>query len=303
MFRHITVFGIAMLCLAGCQRQPVQCTAESAQSTVVDLVKEQLEKSVSGKVRNETGNRSVSLSKIRAAIAQLVIAVDDIRTSKEDPNSTKRFCTGTLKVRFPTEMIADADKARADAQLNTVADLADSNDIEQNADRFSASLDFNIQPTDDGSKVFAEAESGNNMFTFAGDVVAAGLMRSSIEDAQRQEQQAKDQQAAVENAALVEQRNANLESAKTDNQLAEQALTAVWRSLNPDTHGQLLPVQRTWIRKKDADCRVEAASASTDPTEMEIARLNCDTRVSQERTQWLQPYRSADPGSAMNNAM
>ena len=128
----------------------VQCTADSAQAPVVDIVKEQLEKLISSKVRSEDGARQVSLSKIRAAIGQLVIQIEDIRTSKEDPNSTKRFCSGTLKLRFPTDTLSDADRAREAAGLNDVTTLADNSDIERQADSFTTAVEFNVQPTDDG---------------------------------------------------------------------------------------------------------------------------------------------------------
>ena len=42
----------------------VGCTAESAQAPVVGIVKDQLERAISAKVRGEDGARSVSLSKI-----------------------------------------------------------------------------------------------------------------------------------------------------------------------------------------------------------------------------------------------
>ncbi len=282
---------LLLAALPACQRQPVQCTAASAQEPVVGIVKEQLERAVSAAVRKDDGARAVSLSKIRAAIAQLVIAIEDIRTSKEDPNSTKRFCTGTLKIRFPADTLADADSARENSGLKTVSDLADSSDIERHADSFTAAIEFNVQPTDSGDKVFAETESGNNMFAFTAQVLASGLMNASIADAKRVQQQASDQQSATQNAALSEQRNANLASARTDNQLAIQTIAAVWKSLAPGTRVRLLPLQKAWVRKKGADCQVEAASASTDPAEMEVARLACDTRAEQERTTWLQPYR------------
>lgn len=291
---RLTPIGLLFV-LGACERQPVACTAESAQEPVIAIVKEQLEKLVSDKVRQDDGVRAVGLSKIRAAIGQLAIAVEDIRTSKEDPNSTKRFCAGTIKIRFPSDALADAEKAREAAGGNTVSDLADANDVERHADSFTTPIDFNVQPTDDGNKVFAETESGNNMFGFAAEVVASGLMRASLEDAKRQVQQAADQHTAAESAALAAQRDANLMSARTDNQLATQTIAATWKALGPAVRDRLLPVQRAWIRKKDADCRVEAASSSTDPTEQEVARVNCDTRVTSERIEWLGPYRNEVP--------
>jgi uncharacterized protein YecT (DUF1311 family) len=278
---------------AACNRNgtAVGCTAESAQAPVVEIVREQLEKSISAKVRGDDGARTVSLSKIRAAIGQLVIAIDDIRTSKEDPNSTKRFCTGTLKVRFATDALADADRTRETAGLNTVSALADAADVERHADSFTTAIEFNVQPTDDGEKVFAETESGNNMFDFAAEVLASGLLRASTENNQREQAQAQAQQTAEQTVALGEQRAANLASAKTDNQLAVQTIGATWQALAAATRQRLLPQQRAWIAKKSADCKVEAASASIDLNDKEIARLNCDTRITQERLTWLGNFR------------
>ena len=155
-------------------------------------------------------------------------------------------------------------------------------------------IDFNVQPTDDGSKVFAETESGNNIVGFAAEVVASELLRASVEDAKRQQQQAVEEQNAAQSAALAEQQSANVASAKTDNQLAVQTIGATWQALPPATRSRLLPLQRAWIRKKDADCAVEAAGASVELTEKEMARLRCDTRVTQDRISWLGQYRDEE---------
>lgn len=280
----------------------VQCTADSAQAPVIDIVKEQLEHSVQRTLRaGATGQ--ASSSKIRAAIAQLVVAIEDIRTSKEDPNSTKRFCTGTLRIRFPADLLADADRARNTAGSNSVSDMADSNDIERHADSFTTSIDFNIQPTDDGSKVFAETESGNNMFGFAAAILSSSLMRAAVEDQQREQQTAAEQAAAEQQSALAEQRNANIAAARTDNQLATQTIDAIWKALPGAARSQLLPLQRAWLRKKTADCAVEAAAASMEPADKEVARLTCDTRITQERSTYLNGFRGNDPGFGEESSM
>ena len=287
------VLVLLLLGLGGCGKSAIGCSAADAQAPVVAVVKEKLEKQISARVRGDQA-RTISLSKIRAAIAQLVITIDDIRTSKEDPSSTKRFCTGTVRVRFPAAQLEDAEKAREAAGMSNVSDLAERGDVDRAADSFSTSLEFNIQPTDKGDKVFAEVESGTNILSFTTDVVAAGLLRAVVEGARREQEQAAAQQAAAENAALTEQRNANLNAARTENQLVVQTLTATWKAIPSDMRAQLLPLQRAWIRKKDADCRVEAASASTDPTEVETARLGCDTRASQDRIRFLSQYRGSE---------
>ena len=300
----ILAIGLMAASLAACNKsKPVQCTAESAQAPVVDIVKEQLEHSTSRSLRAGNGTPAASTSKIRAAIAQLVITIEDIRTSKEDPNSTKRFCTGTLRIRFPADVLTDADRARETANLNTVSDLASGNDVERNADSFTTSIDFNVQPTDDGTKVFAETESGNNMFSFTAEILSSSLMRTALEDQQRQQQTATDQAAAEQNAALAEQRDANVAAARTDNQLAVQTINAVWKALPSTARSQLTPLQRAWVRKKAADCAVEAAAASIDPAEREVARLQCDTRAENERATYLNGFRGTDQGMAEEDSM
>lgn len=272
-----------------------QCSSSQATSTTIGVLKEALEKATYAKGTGSDNSQSVSKSNIRAAVAQIVFTLEDVRTTREDPNSTKRFCQGTLKIRFPADDLSNADDARSAAGLGTVTQLADSNDVERDADTFSAKVDYDIQPTDSGDKLFAETETKSPIMNVSSEILASSLLHNVLQTAAAAEQQQQQAQKAQEDAALAEQKAANLNSAKTDNQLATQAILAVWRAIPAATRAQLLLQQRAWARKKDADCRVEAASTSTDPSEMEVARLNCDTRVTQERTTLLQSFRTQAP--------
>lgn len=285
----------APLLLFGCGTRNVACSASYAQEPVISIVREQIEKLTSVKARDEDGGRSVAVSKIRAAVALLKISLDDIRTSKEDPNSTKRFCVATLKIAFAGTTLEDADAAREAAGLPTLSSMADDNDIERNADRFSVPIEFNVQPTDDGKKVYAETESGNNLFDFAGEALASGLLRSSIEDAQRTARVSEQQRAATLAAAELDSQSATLDMAKNESQLANQTINALWAAIPRASRTRLLNAQRAWSRKKDADCRIEGASASLVPAEIETRRLGCDARITQERIAYLEPYRGESP--------
>jgi uncharacterized protein YecT (DUF1311 family) len=286
---------LVLVALGGCNRASVTCSASGATDVITDLVKQSVEKAVAEKIHGADSGATIPRSKIRAAIAQLGIFIEDIRTSKQDPNSTKKFCEGSLKLRFPVEVINQADEARSDAQLGSVAQLADSSDVDQEANSFKADFEYDVQPTDEGDKVYGEIQTGTPVLNFASEVLASSLLRASIREGAIAAQQAQQAAAAEQNAALNEQKAADLNSAKTDNQLASQSILAVWRALSSGVRAQLLPQQRAWARKKDADCRVEAASASTDPTNIEVARLNCDTRITRDRMNELQQYRSQEP--------
>jgi len=148
---QLAILAALGLALAGCEKHSVDCTDDSATTTTIGIVRDALESATAKAMQNDESSSSAPLSKIRAAIAQLVISIDDVRTTKKDPDSTKRFCTGTLKVRFPAAALDDAEKARAAAGLNTVSDLADADDVTRSADAFTSDIDYNVQPTDDGS--------------------------------------------------------------------------------------------------------------------------------------------------------
>ena len=78
---------------------------------------------------------------------------------------------------------------------------------------------------------------------------------------------------------------------------------AVWQGIPAESRARLLDLQKAWVRKKDADCRVEAASASADPTETQVARLKCDTRMQGERANWLRQYMDGSATVETDNSM
>ncbi len=280
---------IACALLAACSQKPkLECSNTDAQSTTIDLLKAQIEKGVTENLKSGDSGTSVLSSKIRATIQQLVFSLDDIRTSKVDPNSTKKFCTANLKIVIPADVVADAEKARSDTNLNDLSALADSDNVERSANAFTTSFDYDVQPTDDGQKVFAESDNLDKPKAFFGEVLASSLLKNAVEQAQIQKNQTDVAQQQQQQAALSEQKSADQAQAKTENQLSNQTISAIWKNLPPESRASMLDDERNWIRKKTADCAVEEASSSTDPTEQETARLKCDTKANQARIQMLQ---------------
>lgn len=86
------------------------------------------------------------------------------------------------------------------------------------------------------------------------------------------------------------QKQAEHDKAVADNKLSTQGITAAWNAIETSTRTDILPRQRAWIKSKDANCSVEAASASLNQTEQETARLKCDTEANRSRIEWLKQY-------------
>ncbi len=290
------ILGIAFigaLGLSGCDKlvnQDVSCDSASATDVTASLLKQQIEKSADAKAKQTDGTYSIPLANIRATIDGLKITLEQIRTTKKDPDSSKRFCAATAKVVFPINALTDAERAREIAQVSKLSDLTDSAKIERNADTFSFGMEYDVQPTDDHKTIYAESDSIDAAMGAFAEIVNSSLLRAGLENqasAQQQQQQAlaDAQKAAAEQAAQASQ-----DQAKAEDALSVQAINATWQAISPDVRAQILDAQRAWIKAKIAQCNVEAAAASIDPVEKEAARLKCDATANQGRTEYLKQY-------------
>lgn len=80
-----------------------------------------------------------------------------------------------------------------------------------------------------------------------------------------------------------------LSTARANNQAADNEIRQVWQSIDNSIREQLLDEQRSWIRDKNQSCRRAAAQSDSD-SRAEYLRLQCDTRMTRERTQYLRDY-------------
>lgn len=182
---------IALTCilatLAGCDSSPspVDCSDQSAIDAVTAAIKEGIEASAGNRVQGADGTRLVLTSKIRSAIGQLKFSIEAVRTTKEDPESTKRYCTGKLKVVYGINMLKDAEYVRKQANLDSVNSLADKSKIERFSDYFKVDLDYDVQPTDDGKQTIATIENSSDKIDVFAEIVASHLLKPALDEAQR----------------------------------------------------------------------------------------------------------------------
>jgi uncharacterized protein YecT (DUF1311 family) len=290
------------LLIGGCGKAELDCGSGQSIDTVIPIFQEQVERLTREGIVSEDGTRLASHAEVRALLDRLNMQITDVRTASRDPNSTKRFCSSRLVISIPKEIINEADATRRETGADSVTSAADRNDIEQQADKFLADVEYSVQPTDDGKSIFAEVIDSGNVEAFLSDVLIAQLSSRAVRRFRAEEQAALLQQRQQEAAqaqeqarAATEQQQASLTQARVDSQLAAQVINEVWRGIPKPTRDRFLEQQRAWMRRKAADCRVEAASASIDPNEREIARLTCEARSDRYRADQLRPYISLEP--------
>ena len=276
------------LIAAGCDKlgsTGSSCSSADASAVTLNIIRDEI---VRRAAEVGEGDPKILKSKIRASVRQLKLSLADVRTSKDDPNSSKQFCTATVKLVAPAQMVLDADRTREMANLNSVEALADNANVQKEANAFHAEIEFNVQPTDDGDKLFSEIESGEEALAFFGELVQDHLLKNALLDARAEADRLESERNAAISSATQDMQSATLEEARETNRSAVAAINAIWKAIPAVTRQQLLPAQRLWLKKTEAACKLEAAAQATDSVGMEVSRLNCEARAQQERAQLLQ---------------
>jgi uncharacterized protein YecT (DUF1311 family) len=285
--RNIGALVIVSVLLASCGPKPFDCTSEQASSVIEKIIREQIEKTSVERGKSDDGEIGVSESKARATVAQLKIVLDLVRTTKSDPNSTKKFCAGTVKVIFPVSMLSEASRAREVANIESLSSLAENSGIKINGNSYQFDIDYSVQPTDDKKNTIGEIENIGSEFIALSEIVNSHILSKRILDGARAAEAEELARKAEEESNIALQKQAYLDLAESENKLANQSINEIWNSLPPEVKQEQLDYQRAWIKEKTAACNVEAAALTTDPLPKETARLACDTRRTKGRADEL----------------
>lgn len=286
---------IAMLLavsLGACSKSGSGCSDEEATKTIVTIIRDAVQSGVVKQLSNGDPNSSngIGPSAVQALLNRVKITIEDIRTTSTSSNTSQKSCEGNIKIVLSSDIINGANQARTNLGQNNVRQFADMSGLQGGPDAFTHSISYTVQPTDDGKKLYGETPSDTTYITFLTDVLTNAVTSGAIELQQQQQKVQEQAQAAQQTADLNAQRSANLKLAQEQYKLTIQVTNATWAAIDPGVRRQILPLQRAWISKVKADCRIESAGASTDPTEIETARLNCEARANQSRAEELKQY-------------
>ncbi len=282
--------------LAACsQKQEVACGSDDSKSVVASILKDALVRKVTSDFANQTANVNVDSASIRATIEKLTFTLEDVLTTKSDPNSTKKFCSATVKVSVPSDVVANADATRSMLSLTNTHQDALRAGVEFDANTVKSSLDYSVQPTDDGKKIYGSTDGSNAAVTFTSTLIDQSLLKTVLE--QKKAEQAKEQQqqalqAQQQQAEIAEAQaavtNAQLQKAKADIKAANDAINVVWNAGSKEWRQSLLPEQRLWLAQRENECKIKALdSGAVDTAEFQINKLNCEVQMTVDRTQVL----------------
>lgn len=311
---------LVVMSLAACSQKPeVACGGDDAKSVIALVLKDSLIKKISSDFASQSSsvNYGVDGASIRATVEKISIAIEDVVTTKSDPNSTKKFCSSTLKLGVPDDVVKNADATRAMLSLTSSQQDALRANVDFDADTVKAPFDYSVQPTDDGKKIYGSTGDSNPALTFATTLVEQSFIKTALEkqkadQTQQQQQQAlqaQQREAEIDQAQMAENQAA-LQKAQSDLKAANDAINVVWNAANKQWRQDMLPEQRLWLAQRDNQCKLKALdTGASGSASFETNRINCQVEMTTARTevlktsvlQSLSQSANSDSGSAGNS--
>lgn len=310
----LTIAAAGVLALSGCNKfssYSATCGSEESKELVISVIQDELNKKSMAQLKSllNDGATGMDVSKVRALNQQVSFSLADVRTSHNDSQSKKKLCVAVLNAKLSPSMLSEANTSRAIIDDNTIQDFALLNDVPFEQNKLSYNLEYSVQPTDDGQKIYAEvsnAELAVNFLTQVFEDILLKPVRQNHQLAQVQANQQAEQEAAYEAAeqAQMEAMQAaeaaaaaaqyasdqkayaqlQIDEAKKSLDKSNEKLNLLWGALSKDARAQLLDNQRAWLKKRQLQCRL----ASVDSDNKELARLGCETRLTDQRSAQLQ---------------
>lgn len=299
--------------LTGCDKLPgsgsspeVQCGSETA----VDLAKELFQDGVESNTKSIARDQDIRVDSagLRANISQVTTTLDNVRTNKSDPQSTKKFCVATLTAKLDSDLVTRANFVREYYGMSGVNEDAFEQDIDMDANTISYELEYSVQPTDDGEKIFGKLENGSEVMSFVATTIIDAMQRNEVRALKAQDNKNMAINAGADREAAASAQIAATEAySEASDEIAsiaaEQAkvkatmdfkrseFNKLWKSASEETRQSLMDSQRQWVENRDEICIERAREA--EAARQEIVRMECITELLGERYYELKEYINA----------
>ena len=279
------------LSLSGCDQvqsitgQSVKCDNDTAKQLVVESFSKTVSEVASQRVKEliASENITIDMGKLRSTLQQITFNVSDVRTNNSDPNSKKQYCVTQFVVKIPDQMVKDADAARAVYDENNIAQAAVLSDLSFETNQLKKEIEYWVQPTDDGKKVYVTLENPDVLAYFVRDIAVDSLLKTTRQNAVEVAKQEEIKRISEQEAAAQEYQSVLLLEAKTSLDQANENLNLVWNATSKEIRAQLLDEQKIWLKKRELECKL----SSNETDNPQLHRFNCEANMTTQRTSEL----------------
>lgn len=219
----IPLFIIAgSILLGGCDKVQnltsgaVKCDNEAAKKLVVESFSKVVSDAATERVKSliENENITIDMGKLRSTLQQVTFNVTNVRTNNSDPNSNKQYCVTEFIVKLPEQLVKDADAAREIYGESNVTQSAVLADLSFEMNQLKKDIDYLVQPTDSGDKVFVTLENSEALAYFVRDIAVDSLIKNARQNAVEVAKQEALQAVADQEATAKEYQSVLVDEAK-----------------------------------------------------------------------------------------
>lgn len=273
------------------------CSSPSATGIIGQIFGEGTEARAREENKNMDEAQRLDLAKVRALAGEVQYELLDVVTTKKDPDSTKRFCEAELKIGIPDGTLHGANLARKSRDLASIQSIAEDANFKTDLNKFRIKIAYNVQPTDDGKKIYVGLENSQPIQLLVSETVLWAVVGAKQGEVRTSSvQQAIPVAPPVVGTAEVmdpptppslpapPQATTPVNQALADStaqfMALEREINVVWKSLPKDIRDANLEAQRTFNREKELVCMREANTAGGN---FEMVRNQCWSRFYQQR--------------------
>ena len=264
---YITLLMLSFLMLPGCNKQTptASCSSPDTQKLMDQLLTEQALKLTTEKRYDQfDGSFVFGANKIRASLAQIQVAVENIKTIKQDPNSSKSFCNGLLKVTVPTAMLTDVEQTRDTQHQLKIAQYAKQLNIENSNNIFTQAIEYSVKPVGYGKEPLVEFE-GSAWAHLLDEITTAVLLKPTLDLQETYSVQKDEQPKQAVETLESEADQAKLEANKIRTLREKQGLDKLNNELLEAEQIEKYLSQATNISKEKTPHPVVSQSVPTQP--------------------------------------
>ena len=275
------LFSLSACGNAGLSGAAADCGSEDALQAVDALFKEELQYTLQSNLADQSELGSYDAAALEDAVGGVILALRDVRTSQNDPDSTRLACKATLAVDISDAVEREANEVRIMAELGTVREAANRHRLKNRGGSYTSDFNYFVQPTDNGDKLFAEINTDAAPLKFLAEVIGSYMLADEIREAKIAEDQALAEERRVEREmqnAYEAEGAASLNTAEVERQLASEAIQATYRAMPRSAQDSIEELHSAWVKQMNAQCAADAAGSDERASKRKANELACQTR-------------------------
>lgn len=134
-------------------------------------------------------------------------------------------------------------------------------------------------------KIYVSLENQNLISNFVAKITIDSLTKNAKQSARQQAEQAEAEAAQAQAQAETEYAQLRINEAQQQIDAANANLNLVWNATTKEIRSQLLDSQKTWLKKRELECKLQGNNAEYG--EEQITTLNCETEMTNSRVDQL----------------